>query len=154
MSKKVQMALQKFLEGYNCAQSVFYAFSEDLQISNDMAFRLACGFGAGMARKQEVCGAVSGGIIVIGARYGRGEKEDRMVTEQTYIKIRDLMDRFESRHGTFTCSRLLNNCDLTTEQGRAFFKNNNLLDQICKPCVQSVTEILESILFNTNAVMK
>ena len=53
-----------------------------------------------MGRKEEVCGAVSGGIMVIGAKYGRGENDDRKVTENTYVKIRELMNQFSvtTRH--------------------------------------------------------
>jgi C_GCAxxG_C_C family probable redox protein len=68
MSARSQKAVEKFLSGYNCAQSVLYSFCDDLRFDGDAALRLACGFGAGMGRKQEVCGAVSGGIIAIGLR--------------------------------------------------------------------------------------
>jgi len=58
-----------------------------------------------MGRKEEVCGAVTGGIIVIGAKYGRGEKDDRTATELTYRRTRDLMDKFVEKHGTFIWSK-------------------------------------------------
>lgn len=35
--------------------------------------KLASGFDAGMGRIQEVCGAVSGGVLALGARFGHGE---------------------------------------------------------------------------------
>jgi len=56
------------------------------------------------------------------------------------------MDRFEKKHGTFVCSKLLKGCELTTEEGRKHFKENNLSNTTCKPCVQSVVEILDSIM--------
>ena len=146
IGKKIEKAVQKFSEGYNCAQSVFYAFSDGLQVNKDTTLRLACGFGAGMARKQEVCGAVTGGIIVLGAKHGRGENEDREVTERLYQKTQYLMDQFEAKHGTVICRRLLNGCDLTTDDGQKFFKENELLNKTCKPCVQTVVELLEKIL--------
>ncbi|MFA6472182.1 MAG: C-GCAxxG-C-C family protein, partial [Candidatus Latescibacterota bacterium] len=118
MKTKCDRACAKFLEGYNCAQSVFYSFSDDLGFEKDTALKIACGFGAGMGRKEEVCGAVTGGILVIGARYGRGEKDCRTATELTYTKTRELMDRFAGKHGTFICRKLLHNCELTTEEGQ------------------------------------
>ena len=63
-----ERAVSKFVAGYNCAQSVFYAFSDDLKIDQDTGLKIACGFGAGMGRQGEVCGAVTGGIMVLGAR--------------------------------------------------------------------------------------
>ena len=141
-----EQAVSKFIEGYNCAQAVFFSFSDFVKIDKDTALKLACGFGAGMGRKEEVCGAVSGGIMVIGAKYGRGENDDRSATEMTYAKTRELMDKFAKRHGTFICRKLLNGCELTTEEGQKQFKENDLLNKTCKPCVQSVVEILEGIV--------
>ena len=107
---------------------------------------MACGFGAGMGRKEEVCGAVTGGIIVIGAKYGRGEKGDRTATELTYTKTRELMDQFAGKHGTFICRKLLQGRELTTEEGQKSFKENDILKKVCVPCVQSVVEVLEDII--------
>ncbi|MBN1152345.1 MAG: C_GCAxxG_C_C family protein [Dehalococcoidia bacterium] len=143
---RAEIAVSKFSEGYNCAQSVFYSFCDDLGFDKNTALKMACGFGVGMGRKEEVCGAVSGGIIVIGAKYGRGEKDDRTATELTYKKTRELMERFERNHGTFTCRRLLKGCELTTEEGQRHFRDNKLADTICSPCVRTVVEILDSIM--------
>jgi C_GCAxxG_C_C family probable redox protein len=99
-----------------------------------------------MGRKQQVCGAVTGGIIIIGLQYGRGERDDRKATEQTYKKTRDLMDRFESQHGTFICRQLLNGCELMTEEGQRTFKENDLMNKTCKEYVRSVVQILQEIL--------
>src|SRR5512136_3046171 len=133
MKTRAEIAVSKFSVGYNCAQSVFYSFCDDLGFDKNTALKMATGFGAGMGRKEEVCGAVSGGIIVIGARYGRGEGQDRTPTELTYRKTRELMDQFAQKHGTFICRKLLKGCELTTEDGRKDFKDNKLADTICKP---------------------
>jgi len=143
---KIEQAVSKFQEGYNCAQSVFYSFCDDLGFEKNNALKIACGFGAGMGRKQEVCGAVSGGIMVLGARYGKVEKEDRSAQEVTYKKIRELMDKFAQKHGTYICRQLLNGCELTATEGQKSFKENDMLNRVCIPCVQSVVSILEEIM--------
>ncbi len=140
-----KQAVSKFLEGYNCAQAVFYSFCDELGFEKNSALKMACGFGAGMGRKQEVCGAVTGGIIVIGAKYGKVEKDDRQAKEMTYTKTRDLMDQFTGKHGTFICRKLLRGCDLSTEEGQKYFRENDLLNRICVPCIQTVVGILEDI---------
>jgi C_GCAxxG_C_C family probable redox protein len=146
MESKSEIALAKFAEGFSCSQSVFYSFCDELQFDKNTALKLACGFGGGMGRKGEVCGAVSGGILVIGTKYGRGEKDDQTAKELTYAKTRELMDRFAEKHGTCICRQLLNSCELTTEEGQKQFKENDLSNKICKPCVQSAVEILEKIM--------
>jgi len=146
MNDRTETAVSKFSEGYNCAQSVFYAYCDVLHFDQNTALKMACGLGAGMGRKEEVCGAVTGGILVIGAEYGRGEGDDRSATELTYKKTRELMDRFEKKHGTFICRKLLHGCELTTEEGQKHFKESNLSNTICQPCIRSVMEILDSLM--------
>ena len=124
---------------------MLYAFREESDLLEETALKITCGLGAGMGRKEEVCGAVTGGILVLGMRHGRGSKDDRSAVELTYLKTRELMDQFAEKHGTFICRKLLNGCELTTEEGQKYFKENDLLKKICMPCVQSVVEILESI---------
>lgn len=144
--KRSEQAVAKFVSGYNCAQSVLFSFCDDLGLDKDKALKIACGFGAGMGRKEEVCGAVTGGIMVIGAKYGRGENDDRKRTDNTYIKIRELMNEFAQKHGTYICRQLLNGCELTTEEGQKKFKDSDYINTVCKPCVKSVVEILETII--------
>lgn len=146
MENRTDLAVQKFLDGYNCSQAVLFSFCDDLNIDNDIALKLACGFGAGMGRKQEVCGAVSGAILVIGAKYGRGEHEDRSAMELSYQKTRALIDRFTAIHETLSCKHILNQCELTTKEGQLCFKEENLLRTKCIPCVKSVVETLEELL--------
>ena len=146
MTKRSDIALEKFSAGYNCAQAVLFSFCDDLGFDKDAALRLACGFGAGMARKQEVCGAVTGGILTLGLKHGRGEGQDRASTEATYGKVRDLMSRFEAKHGTCICRTLLNGCDLNTADGQRYFKENDLVNKTCKECVRTVVETVEAIL--------
>lgn len=143
---KSEQAISKFLKGYNCAQSVFYSFCDDLGFKKSNALKIACGFGAGMGRKEEVCGAVTGGIIVLSAKYGRVEKDDRPAQEITYKKTRELMDKFAKKHGTYICRQLLNGCELTLEEGKKSFRENDMLNKTCIPCVQSVVNILEEII--------
>ena len=146
MESKSEIALAKFGEGYNCAQSVFYSFCDDLQFEKDTALKIACGFGGGMGRSGEVCGAVTGGILVIGTKYGKGEKDNRTATQLTYTKTRQLMEQFTGKHGACICRKLLNGCNLTTEEGQKQFKENDLLNKTCKPCIQSAVDILEQIM--------
>jgi C_GCAxxG_C_C family probable redox protein len=146
MKTKTEIATEKFLSGYNCAQSVLFAFAPELGLDADMALKLSNGFGAGMARHGEVCGAVSGGIMALGLKYGRGARQDRSATEQTYQKVLELMSRFEKQHGSCLCRELLNGCDLRTAQGQAHFKEQDLLHNKCVGCVQTVVKNTDALI--------
>ena len=138
--------MEKFMAGYNCAQSVLFAFGPELGLDGEMSLKVATGLGAGMGRRGEVCGAVTGGILALGLKYGRGARQDRSATEETYRKTLELMARFEERHGSCLCRVLLEGCDLRTAEGQQFFKEHDLLHKTCVGCVQSVVEILAQIV--------
>jgi C_GCAxxG_C_C family probable redox protein len=146
MKTKNDVAAEKFLAGYNCAQAVLYAYGPDLGLSGEMALKLATGLGAGMARRGEVCGAVTGGILALGLKYGRGSQQDRSATEQTYQKTLELMAGFEQRHGSCLCRVLLAGCDLRTAEGQRRFKERDLLHTTCVGCVRTVVEALAGIM--------
>lgn len=143
--ERSKVANDLFLKGYNCAQSILYAFREELNLSEKTALKLSCGLGAGIARQGEVCGAVTGGILVLGMKHGRILNEDRTATETTYAKTQELMNLFSLKHGSCLCRQLLKGCDLSTEDGQIAFKENDYLNQICLKCVLSVVEMLEQI---------
>ena len=143
MMNRQYKATERFLAGYNCAQSVLWAFSEHVGLEPDTALKIATGISAGMGRRQEICGAVTGGILLLGMIHGRGEGQDRTATEETYTKTQELMSRFESEHGTCKCRQLLRGCDIPTAEGRKAFADGDLLNTICRPCVQAVASILD-----------
>ena len=62
------------------------------------------------------------------------------------------MDEFAKKHGTFICRKLLNGCELMTDEGQKYFKENDLLNRMCKTCVRSSVEILEEMIKITNRV--
>jgi len=145
MSQRVENAVARFLSGSNCAQAILHAFRDDGKLSEDLALKIATGFGGGMGRKQEVCGAVTGGILVLGLRHGRGTAEGVEAAERTYAATAELMDRFAARHGSCLCRKLLEGYDISTEAGRLQARSDDVRNTICKHCIQTVAEILEDM---------
>ena len=102
-----EKAVQNFLSGYNCAQSVFLAFAPDLGFSDDLALRLSSSFGGGMGRLREVCGAVSGILMAAGVLYGYTSPCDDEAKAAHYALVQELAGKFRERHGTILCRELL-----------------------------------------------
>jgi len=145
-TSKAEIALSKFEEVYNCAQSVAYAFADEVNIDKNILLSMSTGFGAGIGRKQEVCGAVSGAIIILGAKYGRKENEPIGKIETTYNKAQEFIDEFAKEKGTVRCSELLQGCNLLTEEGQKLFKEKKMKREICFKCVELTCNILQKIL--------
>ena len=139
------IAIQKFKEGYNCAQSIFFHYAKQVGVAEEMAIKIATGFGAGMGRKQEVCGAISGGILTINSLYGREMHEEKIKQEIAYGKVRRMIDLFAQDKGTIYCKQLLDECDLQTEEGQKRFKDEQLI-QRCYQCIGKVVEILDDVI--------
>ena len=142
---KQNIALDLFNSGLNCAQAVLTSFSEDLHLDPAVAKSISCGFGGGMGRLQETCGAVTGSFMVIGMYNCQKYIDNILRKDNTYSMIQSFSDRFVSLHGTINCKKLLN-CDLKTEEGRKFAKENNLFENICEQCIIDSIKILEDLI--------
>lgn len=138
---KADQAAACFSEGFNCAQAVFTAYSEELGLDEQTALRLACGFGAGMGRLGNTCGAVSGAILLLGLKYGKSKKEDNPARERTYELVREFTKRFEERNGTTICRELLGD-------EPAKIKDPEPFRTICPKMIRDAVEIVEELLFS------
>ena len=96
-----------FEEGYNCAQSVFLAFSDLHGMDTHTAAVLSSSFGGGMGRLREVCGAVSGMFLVAGILYGYDDPGAREEKAAHYARIQELAKAFEEKNGSIVCRELL-----------------------------------------------
>ena len=99
-----------FLAGNNCAQAVIVAFSDVTGLDEKTAARISSTFGGGMGRMREVCGAVSGMLMVLGLLYGYeepGEKDSNK--KQLYKDVQDLAGKFREEVGSIICRDILKN---------------------------------------------
>lgn len=105
---KSQLARDYFLNGANCAQAVLCAFADECQLDETSAMRLASGFGGGMGRMREVCGAVSGMILVANILHGNTDPKDKAAKDAHYALIQRLAEKFREQNGSIICRELLN----------------------------------------------
>ncbi len=144
MNRK-ERALGLFKEGFSCSQAVAAVFAEEHGLPIETALRIAQGFGGGMARLGETCGAVTGAIMIIGLKHGRTRPEDAAAKERTYALVGELFRRFRSRHGALPCRDLLG-CDMGTVEGRKIADDGKLHETLCPLLIASAVDILEDIL--------
>ena len=110
-----ERARENFLKGYNCAQSVAIAFAAEMGKSEEEVARLASSFGGGMGKLREVCGAVSGALLVYGALRGYSDPTDGEAKKRQYAQVQDFAARFKAEHETIICRELLKNIALKKE---------------------------------------
>ena len=102
-------AAELFLNGYNCAQAVFVAFADLMGMEKDYAARLSSSFGGGMGRMREVCGAVSGMLMVAGVLYGYDAADGDAAKMSHYALVQNLAGQFREQVGSIVCREILKN---------------------------------------------
>lgn len=102
-----EMAMDNFMKGYNCSQSIVLAFADMLPIDEKTLSKMSSSFGGGMGRLREVCGSVTGMFMVAGFLYGYEGPETGQVKADHYARIQELARRFEEKHGTIVCREML-----------------------------------------------
>ena len=106
---RAERAAQLFLQGYNCAQAVAVAFSDLTGLSPELSAKMASSFGGGMGRMREVCGAVSGMLLVTSLLYGYDRSEDHQGKKDLYALVQSLAEQFRQKNGSIVCRELLKN---------------------------------------------
>ena len=106
---KAAAAGELFSQGYNCSQSVVGAWADAIGLDKDTALRISCGFGGGIGRMREVCGAVSGAVMVLNWKFGYTDGTDQTAKGNMYKIIQDFASRFKQENGfdSIVCRELL-----------------------------------------------
>lgn len=108
MSERSEKAVELFKEGFNCSQAVVGAFCKDIGLDEKTALKVAAGFGGGVGRTGEICGALSGVSIVAGMLYGATDGRDAESKAHTYEEIQRVLKAFKEKYGFVTCRELKN----------------------------------------------
>ncbi len=141
---KVEQSQNYFKNGFNCSQAVFTTFATESGLSEEMALKISTQFGGG-ARKGEMCGAVSGALMVFGLKYGHYHYDAPEEKENAYKIAEDFMNRFIEKNGTVVCRELLG-YDVSKPEDMPKIKEMDLFHTTCPKMIQCATEILEEML--------
>lgn len=142
---RTESATNAFKSGLNCAQSVLTTYSEKFNFDKNLALQISSGFGGGMGRMQETCGAVTGAFMVFGVYNANKFTKDSDSKESTNTMIQAFSEQFKSVHGTLDCKSLLN-CDINTEEGQLFLQENKLNETVCEKCVADSIQIIDELI--------
>ncbi|HVP17005.1 MAG TPA: C-GCAxxG-C-C family protein [candidate division Zixibacteria bacterium] len=130
-------------DGYNCSQSVLLTMAEHWKCKNELIPKVATAFGGGMGRCGSVCGALTGGLIAIGLKYGTNEPSVKK-RSRAYELGETLYRRFEKQNGTVMCRELIG-LDLSDAEQREKAHEEHVFEKNCNVFVKSAVEILAAL---------
>jgi len=132
-------------KGYNCGQATFAGCSEIFGLEPELAFKVAGMFGGGICRMGETCGAVTGALMALGLKYAMVKPGDVDTKTKSYQVGREFIAGFKARNNFISCKELLK-CDISTPEGEAYAKANNLHDTLCPKFIQDAVEIFNEMI--------
>jgi len=124
------------------------SFAGDYGMDRDTALKVASAFGGGFGRLGHTCGAITGGMMVLGLKFGKYRPDDDPAREKTYALVREFTERFRARHHTTLCRELIE-CDISTPEGVQSAKDRQLFTGLCPKYVRTAVELLEQLLQET-----
>ncbi len=142
MNRKSDLVETQFSR-YNCAQTVFSLFAEDIGLDEKTALKIASGFGGGMAC-AETCGAVTGSYMVIGMKHGH-DSSDPEEKAKTKMAIQRFNEKFKEKHGSLICKKLTG-YDISTPEGASAAHQDGVFVSKCPVFIKTACEILEKEL--------
>jgi C_GCAxxG_C_C family probable redox protein len=137
-----ESAVAIFGQNYNCSQSVFSAFAAQFGLDKVTAFKLASPFGGGVARRGEICGAVTGALLVLGLARGADIPAGK---EEVYRLSQEFMHLFEEKHSSVLCRDLIG-CDISNPEGWQKAKEAGKFTTTCPLLVRDAAEIIQELL--------
>ncbi len=129
-------AVEYFCNGNNCAQSVLAACNRNPEVSEAACLRIASAFGAGIARRQLTCGAVTGALMAIGLQYDKAE---------LLSKSKILIHQFIEINGSINCKTLLKEFDINDPDDYKIMVDEKMFDTYCQKYVRDAANLLEKL---------
>lgn len=142
---KSDKAIEYFRSNFNCSQSVFTVFGTEFGLSESDCLKIGCAFGAGMGRQQFTCGAVTGALMALGLKYGKGVGDPDEKKQYTYEKTREFFKEFVTSNGSASCRELLKGLDINDPGDHRKIIDQGLFEILCEKYVTDSVIIVEKI---------
>ena len=141
----ITIALQSAEKGFLCSESIIIALSRTLNVKSDTIPRIATGFGAGIGRLGEVCGAVSGAIMGLGLQFGRNQVGETTSETSPHEFGTAMANLFIARFGHLRCRDLIG-LNLAVDEDRRAYKELKLWETRCRDIVRITTGLAYDLL--------
>ncbi len=139
----IKKAREIFLGNYNCAQAVFKTILEEKELYFDQAPIVASGFGGGISRRGEMCGALTGAVMAIGILQNQKFTEPGEHRKYTYESVGEFIEKFNEIHESPICNDLLG-FDIRDPEAKKKGIDEGVFKNICpKYVVDAVKIVLE-----------
>lgn len=135
----VEKAVAQFGTKSACSQSVASAFAEEVGLDFSLIHKLTTGFGGGIGGKQDICGAITGGVLILNAKYGSAGPEEADAKAKTKEKVASFMDAVEARLGVLNCRDILGT-DLEDAKEKDWFAT--VCTDVVRVCAEEVEKLL------------
>lgn len=139
-------AKENFKKGYNCAQAVFLAFSDVVNLDEATALKVSAPFGGGVGRMREICGTVSAMMMVCGMAFYDAEHVTLEEKSALYAREQELARRFREKNGTIVCRELLRGVTADSSPNAEARTEEYYKKRPCADLCACAAEILESYL--------
>ena len=146
----VERSVSLFQQGFTCSQAILAAFSTRYGLDEPTALKVACAYGGGIARSGDMCGAVSGALMVLGLAHGKATLDDDVAKERTYAFTREFWKRFRERQGSLVCKELIG-VDIGIPEGAKAASESGVFREKCPLLVRCAAEILRELLEDSPA---
>lgn len=137
MNTRADEAVEKYKNGYNCAQAVVCTYCDLVDGDEKTMFKATEALGIGMGNMEGTCGAVTAACILAGMKRSSGNTEKPDSKGETLRLSRKILNEFKEKNTTVVCKELKG-----IETGKVLFP--------CTECIREASRIAEKVLFEEN----
>lgn len=137
MNTRADEAVEKYKNGYNCAQAVVCTYCDLVDGDEKTMFKATEALGIGMGNMEGTCGAVTAACILAGMKRSSGNTEKPDSKGETLSLSRKILNEFKEKNTTVVCKELKG-----IETGKVLLP--------CTECIREASRIAEKVLFEEN----
>lgn len=143
MEQKSHIALSYFQDKANCAQSILLTYGPAEGLTPEQCLRLGSGMGGGIGYKQNICGAINAGALIISLREGNQVIGDTEKKDRATKLVGEYVEKCTHRLGSTNCHKILG-IDLNDPVQIQKARDAGLFDMVCGNAIKVVCQLLEN----------